>query len=352
MKLYFLATLTAVLCACSTAIDPSAPLPRADAAKMGIDTTGFSQVYADVTSKKGHELHSLMVLKDGKVIYEKWYDGHSSDELHVMNSVSKTFTATAFAFAQQEGLVNINDKVIKYFKEDELPAEPSEELQNLTIKQLMMMSSGFAKDLGSVRVDGKEPESIAKAILAFPYDYKPGEKWRYTNANTYLISAIVTRVTGEKVEDYLKPRLFDPLGIVNYEWSESQEGYNYGAYGLFISTESMARMGQFFLQKGVWNGKRLLPEEWFDEAMSAQILESAGTNPTPEDLERFKTDDWQQGYGYQMWMCINNSCRMDGANCQEVFVIPDKNAVVIMTAHSNNYGHNFNSMWRNVYSKL
>lgn len=288
----------------------------------------FDEIYGIGTD----ELHSLMILKDGKVVYEKYAPGHDKDELHICWSASKTFTATAVGFAQQEGLLNVNDPVLKYFDPSEYPAEPSEWLKNMTIKDLLIMSSGFEKDIIN---DGNrllDHDDWVKTILNYPIVFEPGSKYKYNSGNTYLCSVIVSRVTGQLVEDYLKTRLFDPLGIEDYYWYKSPEGYNVGGWGLHINLESLAKMGQFFLNKGTWNGKRLLSEEWIEEASSCHIMQTQ--NPTPEQVEAFKTDDKQQGYGYQMWMCCNGGFRLDGAHGQYCWIYPHKDAVVACFSHS------------------
>lgn len=313
----------------------------------------FDKVFQEVSENEGSaELHSLMVLQGGKIIYEKYDISHDRDELHILWSASKTFTSTAIGFAVQDSLLTVNDKVISFFTQEELPAEPSEWLQALTVKDLLIMSSGFGRDyIGYIRA-----KSLANAdslILNTPLIFEPGSRFKYNSCNTYMLSAIISRVTGMTTEDYLAKKLFAPLGIKRYIWEKSAEGYTSGGWGLYLTTESMAKMGQFYLQKGVWNGKRLLAEEWFDEATRPQIYQPDKDGYTVEQIPAYIDDDWKSGYGYQIWVCTHNAYRLDGARGQLVIVIPDKDAVVVTTAQVvKTKPQMVKSIWNHIYDNI
>lgn len=336
-----IAAFTFVSCSGSDMSD-SATLPRND--NSGIDTRSFDNLF-DIVTRSGAtaELHSMMVLKDGKVIYENYDEGHSSDVKHALWSASKTFTATAVGFAVQDGLLTVNDKVISFFDKSILPETPSEELQNLTVWNLLTMTSGFAHDpIGETQaLDLKDP---SRFILNDSFSFAPGEKFRYNSLNTYLLSVIVSKVTGKKLVDYLNEKLFTPLGINDFFWKESAEGYNMGGWGLFLRTEDLAKMSQFMLQKGSWNGVQLLGAQWFDEAMSCQIMQEASPNDSRED--------WLSGYGYQMWMCANGCVRIDGAWGQFGIISPEKNAVIVLNALTNDAQGLLRLVFSEVYEKL
>ena len=172
--------------------------------------------------------------------------------------------------------------------------------------------------------------------------------------NTYILSAIVTKVTGKKMADYLNEKLFKPLGIEDYYWCESPQGINTGGWGLYITTESFAKMGQFILQKGEWNGKQLLCAEWFDKATYPHIMQYQNKVTDPVRLEELKRsrNQWEQGYAYQMWNCTDGAVRMHGANGQLGIIFPDKNAVVITTAYSTDTKKMLDSIWENIYPLL
>ncbi len=152
-----------------------------------------------------------------------------------------------------------------------------------------------------------------------------------------MCSAIVQKVTGEKVLDYLRPRLFEPLGIKNPTWSESAQGVNHGGFGLNVTTEDIARFGQLYLRKGKWNGRRLLPAEWVEAATSRQT--SNGSNPN---------SDWEQGYGYQFWRCRHDCYRGDGAFGQYCIVMPRQDSVLAITSGVRNMQAVLELVWEHL----
>ena len=173
-------------------------------------------------------LHSIMILKHGKVVYEKWLNGQTAETPHQMFSVSKTFTATAVGLAINEGKLNLTDPVVKFFP-DKLPAEQSDNLKAMTVRDLLTMTCGHDVEPNSHRVDSVD---WVEGFLAWPVKHKPGEYYLYNSVGTYMLSAIVQTVTGEKLIDYLDTRLFQPLHIARPQWDESPQGINCGGWGL------------------------------------------------------------------------------------------------------------------------
>ena len=348
MKKLFTIAFLAAACTFLAGCADDGSLPRG---KSPVDTAEFDKVFDDITSVPGDSLHSLMVIKDGKVIYERYAPGHGPEENHVMHSVSKSFLSCAVGFAVQEGLLTVEDKVIDYFTDDELPApeDCSEWLNNLTVRDLLRMSSGFEHE----NIDKANSQNWAKDFFAIPLTWEPGSRFHYNSMNSYIASAIVSRVTGEKINDYLESRLFTPLGITSHEWEESPQGYNTGGWGLYINTEALAKATLFVLQKGSWNGKQLLDSSWFDQACSPQIMEYEGEDITPEEAAvKYAGDSWNLGYGYQFWMDDCGGCRMDGFGGQFGIVMPDKNAVIATTAYVPNNKRLFHSVWEHVHDLL
>lgn len=336
-----------LLCACGTH-DKAIP----ESADFGKYDTEFNKVFDEIAASGTNELHGMMVLKDGKRIYQRWDVGYGPGNLNVLWSASKTFTATAVGFAIQDGLLSLDDKAISFFPDEDLPAERCAELEALTVRDLLIMSSGFEHDaLKEVR--GMSTPHPVRDVLSDSFIFTPGSRYKYNSANTFLVSAIVTKVTGRTVEEYLAERLFAPLGIRRWHWDTSTDGYTAGGWGLYLTTESMAKMGQFYLQKGIWNGKRLLNEEWFDIATKPQIYQYNRAEADEERIAGYAEDDWNQGYGFQLWICTHNSYRMDGAHGQFIVVMPDKNAVVAISSHSGSYKKALlKSVWAHVYDKL
>lgn len=346
-RIFILLAALALLCACG---GRDSHLPAAP--DFGSYDAAFNQVFSDVAFSGANELHGMMVLKDGKRIYQRWDIGYGPENLNVLWSASKTFTATAIGFAIQDGLLGLDDKVISFFPPEDLPSEPCAELQALTVRNLLIMSSGFEHDAIKPVRAMTTPHPL-RDVLADSFIFTPGERYKYNSANTFLLSAIVSRVTGRTVADYLNEKLFRPLGIRHWHWDESTDGYSAGGWGLYLTTESMAKMGQFYLQKGMWNGKRLLNEAWFDEATKPSIYQYDRAGADEATLAAAENDDWRQGYGFQLWVCTHNSYRMDGAHGQFIVVMPDKNAVVAISSHSGNFKRDLlKSVWKNIYDKL
>ncbi|MBV5315975.1 MAG: ChbG/HpnK family deacetylase [Prolixibacteraceae bacterium] len=325
--------------------DATKALPRSTPEAENINPEGISN-YFKAVKESGQDLHSLMILRHGKVVAEQWFGDNAANKNHVMHSVSKTYTATAIGFCVAENRLKVTDKVTTFFPND-LPATVSPNLAELQIRDLLTMSVGHNVDpTGKIRTqDG----SWEKMFLALPIEHKPGTKFVYNSLATYVLSAIVQKVTGEKVIDYLYPRLFRPLGIVGAKWEVSPTGINTGGWGLYIKTEDMAKMGQFMLQKGKWNGKQLLPTAWFDEATAAHITQPPVWFPAGGDV---KDSDWVQGYGYQLWRCRHNAFRADGANGQFIIVLPEKDAVIVTTANITDMQSEINLIWNHLLPAL
>jgi CubicO group peptidase (beta-lactamase class C family) len=302
-----------------------------------------AEAFLDAMQAKKMDLHSMMILKNGKVVYERWFGDNAPGKNHVMWSVSKTWTSVAVGFAVAEKKFSVEDKVVSFFPND-LPAEVSENLAALRIKDLLTMSVGHDNDpTGSIR---NEQGSWEKLFLAYPIPHKPGTKFVYSSLATYMLSSLVRKTTGENLIDYLKPRLFDPLGIDGVKWESNPEGTNLGGWGLHAKTEDMAKLGQFLLQKGKWDGKQILPEAWIEEATTGKILQDPNVEPAKSD------SDWQQGYCYQIWRCRHNAFRADGRDGQFIVVLPEQNAVVALTANLNDMPTELNLVWEHLFPAL
>lgn len=343
--------LTLLLCLCSvgntlTPASAKANTKKATSikrAKASSSLDAAMEKYLQAAKEQKLNIQSVMVLQHGKVKYEKWMNGGEPQTPHVLNSVSKTFTSAAVGLAISEGLLSLDDKLISFFPDD-LPSSPSENLKKVTIRHLLTMNCGHDSE-PSRRTDG---DTWVKIFLSWPVQHEPGTYYCYNSMGTYMLSAIVQKVTGQKIVDYLQPRLFDPLGIQAPRWDESPQGINCGGWGLYLKTEDLAKMGQLLLQKGKWKGKQVLPENYVTEATRAQVpCQPAGTRAdkvaesglTPEN------SDWVQGYGYQVWRCRHNAFRADGAGGQYIIVIPEKDAVVINTADLRNMQAELNLVW-------
>jgi CubicO group peptidase (beta-lactamase class C family) len=296
-------------------------LPRSTPENEGISSAGILDFLNAVDTGRV-ELHSYMFIRHGKVVSEGWWDPYGPDYKHIMFSASKTFTATAIGLAISENRLKLTDKVNLFFPYS-LPDTLSDFIKELTVENLLTMSVG--QDHPSLGY-GKDDDWISEFLKTSP-SYKPGTVFKYNNMATYMLSAIVQQVTGQTVFDYLRPRIFQPLEIRGIDWESNPQGINLGAAGLRLHTEDMAKFGLLLLQNGVWNNKQLIPKEWVSKATSFKIQSSDPGNKRPKNL-----NDWEQGYCYQMWRGRNNTVRLDGAGGQFVILIPDKDAVVVLTA--------------------
>ena len=349
-KTIWAALMLLALTACKNSVKETAEiidLPRAETPEnVASAMDGFFQKAAT----DSFDIHSVMIVKDGQVIFSRWQSEGVDTVPHVLHSVSKTFTATAVGLAIADGKMALTDKVIDYFP-DKLPAEVSDNLKAMTIRDLLTMSCGH-----DVEPSFRNPEQDwVTAFLAHPVVHEPGTFYLYNSLGTYMLSAIVQQVTGEKIVDYLTPRLFEPLHIDKPKWEESPQGINCGGWGLYLKTEDLAKMGQLLLQKGEWNGKQLIPAEWVAE-MSKKQVESINPGTRIEDAAAKgltkETSDWMQGYGYQMWRCRPGCFRADGARGQYIIVVPDKNAVIAITSNVENLQGELNLVWDNILPVL
>jgi len=315
--------LSLVLSGCSRSTEYSASykdgLSRSTPEEQGVPSETIAHFF-QVIEEKGFDVHGLMMLRHGKVIAEHWWAPYAPQYQHAMYSATKTFTAVAIGFAVQEGLLNVDDKVVSFFP-DLLPDTISPQLAGLSVRHLLTMSVGHA----STFYVGSGVSQI-RSFLAAPFAHEPGTVWAYDITASHMLSRIITKVSGETLLEYLKTRLFDPLDIEDVVWEMDNDGCNMGNGGSHFKTSDLAKMGLFLLNKGKWNGKQLLNPEWIEEASTTHIFQ----NPelTPEEI-RNATDDASVGYGYQIWIGRHNSFRAIGAMNQLIMVIPDYDFVLV-----------------------
>jgi CubicO group peptidase (beta-lactamase class C family) len=304
--------------------------PGSTPESQGVSSRAVVDFLNALDSLQPGDLHGFVLMRHGQVVAEGWWDPYRPEYPHMLYSLSKSFTSTAIGIAQDEGLLSIYDPVISFFPE-KAPANPSENLKSMRIKDLLRMSSGHQEGT-MARIAGSD--SWISAFLSLNVEHKPGTHFFYNTGATFMLAAIVQKVSGETLLDYLTPRLFEPLGIENPTWEMNPEGINMGGFGLSIRTEDIATFGQFLLQKGNWNGKQLVSKEWVEEATRLQT--SNGSNPY---------SDWEQGYGYQFWMCRNGLYRGDGAFGQYCIVMNDLDAVLAINAGTANMQGIMNIAW-------
>ena len=329
MRTLFSTLIVALICTSipSLAIAQNKSLPRSTPEAQGISSAGILD-FIETADRLVNSIHSFILVRHGQVVTEAWWNPESADKPHVLWSLSKSFTSTAIGLAVAEGKLTIDDPVLKFFP-DLAPEEPSANLKAMRVRDLLTMSTGHQDE-----VNLKKETEWTRAFLAQPVPHKPGTHFKYNTPATYMQSAIVQKVTGQTVLDYLKPRLFEPLGIDEPKWDSSPEGVSLGGYGLFLRTEDIAKFGQLFLQKGSWQGKQIVPEKWIEQATSKQV--SNGSDPSK---------DWDQGYGFQFWRCRHDAFRGDGKDGQFCVVLPKLDAVIAITSNTGDLQAELNIVW-------
>jgi len=316
-------------------------LKRSNPEAEGISSSAVLNFIQAVEQHPSHPLdavHGFMLLRHGNIAAEGWWEPYGPQSPHTLYSLSKSFSSSAIGLAVAEGLLTVDDPVLKFFP-DEAPVNPSENLKAMCVRHLLSMSTGHHQDTTehvfqhrhqrdlfglrghpNTKASAERDDSWSRVFLSLPVEHQPGTWFVYNTAATYMLSAIITKLTGESLLAYLRPRLFNPLGIENPTWETDPRGINIGGSGLHIKTEDIARFGQLYLQKGMWNSRRILTEEWIDEATKA-TSDNSNTQTNP---------DWTVGYGYQFWRCRHDCYRGDGAFGQYCINMPEQDAVLVI----------------------
>jgi CubicO group peptidase (beta-lactamase class C family) len=312
----------------------AADLPRSSPEAQGVSSSALLG-FVEAADRDIDAMNSVMVVRHGHVVAEGWWSPYDAKSRHSLYSLSKSFTSTAVGLAVAEGKLSVDDPVLKFFPDD-APAEPSKNLRAMRVSDLLRMSTGHQTEPPRPR-----DQVWTKAFLAQAVPNKPGTHFLYNTSATYVLSAIAQKATGTTVLDYLRPRLFEPLGIEDPTWETSPQGISAGGYGLSVRTEDIAKFGQLYLQKGRWNGKPLVPEAWVDAATARQT--SNGSDPR---------SDWEQGYGYQFWRCRHGAFRGDGAFGQYCIVLPEQDAVIAITSGVRDMQAVLNLVWDKLLPAL
>ncbi|MBE7177534.1 MAG: serine hydrolase [Mucilaginibacter polytrichastri] len=313
-------------------------LERVSPESQGVSSEAILN-FLDGIAESKNEFHSFVFLRHGKVIAEGWWNPYRKELKHTLYSTSKSFTSTAVGFAVSEGKLKLDDKVVSFFP-DQLPDTVSPLLAKLTVQHLLMMSTGQKEEPS---IDENSGKTWVQQFFADPISDEPGTVFRYNSIATYMLSAIVQKVTGQKIVDYLQPRLFSPLKITGADWEESPQKISTGGWGLRLKTEDLARFGQMMLQKGKWQGKTVVPANWVNEATTFKIKNAADTA-----VRAKANSDWAQGYCYQFWRCRHNAFRADGAFGQYILVMPDQDAVIAINSETGNMQDELNLVWKHL----
>jgi CubicO group peptidase (beta-lactamase class C family) len=315
------------------------PFPRSTPESQGIRSRAILD-FVEAVDGDIRDLHSLMLLRRGAVVAEGYWTPYRPTDPHMLFSLSKSFTSTAIGMLVEEGRLTVDDPVLSHFP-DVAPTAPSEHLRRMRVKHLLTMNTGHHVD-ATPRVRQGGP-AWRRSFMALPVEHEPGTHFVYNSAATYMLSAIVQQLTGQRLVEFLGPRLFEPLGIESPTWETSPEGIDAGGWGLSARTLDIARFGQLYLQGGAWQGRQLAPHAWVDAATSYQVPNADSGNPNP---------DWQQGYGYQFWRCRHGAYRGDGAFGQFCLVMPEQEAVLAITGGVADMQAVLNLVWAHLLPSL
>lgn len=289
----------------------------------------------------GIEMHGFMLMRHGKVCAEGSWAPFAPDVPHIMFSFSKSFTSTAYGFAVKEGILSLDERLVDIFP-DKLPENPSENLKKAKIRHLLSMSCGHETEIPNLGAG--DPDWI-RAFLCHPFKYEPGTHFLYNTAGTNLLSAILTKKTGLSLTEFLKPRLFEPLGLSDIRCHTLPDGTEMGGAGMSVPLEDMAKFVQFVANRGSWEGRQLLDASWFDEATAKQVENrGAGWGGDP---------DWQQGYGYQFWRCEPEGVfRGDGAFGQFGVVMTRQDACIAVQSATPRLQAVLTAIWEKLLPQM
>ncbi len=292
----------------------SSPFPRATGESRGISSRVLADYYARLRDDKKLDMHSVTVIKDGAVVAEGDFGAYDRSVWHISYSECKSVVGLAIGMLVDEGKLDIDEKIIKLFAPD-VPKLALLTLKDVTVRHLLTMTSCVSfNEAGSVT----ETDWV-RCFLESPIRGELGKKFVYNSMNTYMLSALVCRITGGSLTDFLRPRLFDPLGITEVHWEKCPAGIEKGGWGLYMRPEDFAKIGQLVLNGGVWNGKRLISQEWLDAATSAQSF-------PPHSYGDYD-------YGYQIWVGrTHRSFLFSGMFGQNVLGFFDSGVLLVTTA--------------------
>ncbi len=285
---------------------------RATPESQGISSDLFAALLRELDASKDTEMHHFMALRHGKVICECNFAPYPKGMWHITHSMCKSITGMAIGMLIEEGKLKLDENIYDIFS-DQINALSKIFRPVITVENLLTMTSGVTFNESGI-VSGND---WLGSFLNASVNGKPGTEFQYNSLNTYVLSAIVTKRTGETLTEYLTPRLFAPLGITKYYWETCPKGITKGGWGLFLCAEDMAKLGQLYLQRGKWNGQQLVSEYWIEISTARHL----------------KTQNGTYGYGYQLWMEQRpGSFEYNGMLGQNVIIYPDMDMVLVTNA--------------------
>ena len=287
------------------------PLPRKSPEETGYSSADLSAFFAEVIAEPTLSLHGILIVRDGAVICDASFGAYRSDLYHVGHSLSKSVTATAIGLLIDEGRLSLDDRVVRLL-EKRLPPFAQLTYKNLTVRHLLTMTSGASFSEAGAMVETHWLRAYFESLVRF----EPGKQFAYNSMNSYVLAALVREVSGLPMREYLKRRLFDPMGITLWHWETSPEGIEAGGWGLYLCREDTAKLGLLYLNGGLWQGKRLLSERWVKQAVTASVS-------TPESCGDFD-------YGFHIWVGrTHRSFLFNGMFGQDMLAFRDSRTLIV-----------------------
>ncbi|MBR0463161.1 MAG: beta-lactamase family protein [Clostridia bacterium] len=305
-------------------IYPNPDFARSAPQAQGIAPRAIGDMLRDI-KQTGADIHSMLIMRHGHLVFEHYYPHYEPSTQHAMYSCSKTFTSMLIGIAQDRGLLSVTDRVVSFFP-DKVPENPSENLKAMTIADLLMMGSGNAKDTfpAMMAVRNDPDADFVRVFLNQPVEYKPGTHFVYNTGATYMLSAILTKVTGLPAIDLANEWLFEPMEITGAWWESCPRGVSLGGTGLHITPRDMLKMGILLSAGGMWKDQRLVSQAYVDAATTKHIENRSG-DPNQDK-------NWASGYCYQIWRCAFGAFRADGMGGQFILCKPDQDLICVFTS--------------------
>lgn len=303
---------------------------------VGVDSRAIT-AFARRIKDKGLGVQGFMFYRHGKLVSQMIASPYDFESKRHVYSISKTWTSTAIGLARDEGLLSLTDRIIDIFP-DKLPEKISDNLRRMTIHDVLCMTCGHSGCAAGDMISSPDGDWI-KAFLAKDVPFEPGRHFAYNSGGSYMLSAIITRLTGKSMVEYLTPRLLNPLGISGAYSDVCPRGICYGGWGMHVSEADMLKLGVLYLNGGVWEGERILSRDWVRLASSYK-----------SDNENGGSKDWSNGYCYQIWRCQNNCFRGDGAYGQLIVVSPDADSVLALISEDNRFQDICDAYWETIFA--
>ena len=364
---YRLLAIVLWLNSCLIGVAQVGDLPRSTPEQEGVNPALISRLYHALDSNPEIDVHHLMILRHGKVISEVHASPYQAVHKHLLYSASKTVLGLAVGLAVDDGLLSVDDKVSRYLR-DKMPATLSPALDSLTVRHMLMMSSGRKEDTGIFKNDTDWLTTWFKGDF-----HAVGQEFSYDSMASYALSMIVCRVTGKSLLEYLRERIFEPLHIIDVDWELSPDGVELGGWGLRIQTESQAKLGQLMLQDGVWNGQQLVSKRWIHD-MTQRYKETSKNHVEYNSLwdrivsglrrawhylralfTGYDSSNYFRGYGFQTKSVLKpwgNAFFAAGYGGQLIYVMPKCDMVIVINGRAIDYGTELDAFYDDLVAPL